>query len=320
MTISQDTSAPLVVVAGSTGNQGGSVIQALADSNKSYRIRGLTRDATKKPAQELSEKGVEMVSVELTTDNKENVFKAFEGADYAFAVTNFWGHLNKEREIAEGKMILDAAAAAKPKLIIWSGLEDFTALSGGKYPNVDHFDGKAAITAYGRSLGVPLVNVEPGMYMGNFLTMSGPKKIGDDIWAIFAPAPPEARTCILDVEHDYGLFVREAIESPRGPSSEILAHGDEISFGDIAKQLGEIMGKNVIFKEASSEQFMKGATGGGMPEHVARELLQMYQGIAEFGYYGPKDTSASRKCLAKPPRTWADFVHAHKAKFEKLLA
>lgn len=84
MTISQESSAPLVVVVGSTGNQGGSVIRALADSNVPYRIRGLTRDATKKAAQDLSEKGVEMVSVTLSKEREADVLKAFEGATYAF--------------------------------------------------------------------------------------------------------------------------------------------------------------------------------------------------------------------------------------------
>jgi len=324
MTITQDSSAPLVVVTGATGNQGGSVINALADSTKSYRIRGLTRDITKQSAQALSQRGVATVGVTLSVDHKNDVVKAFQGADYIFILTNFWEHFDKQREITEGKMMMDAAASVNPKLVIWSGLQDFTAVSNGKYTHVDHFDGKAAVTAYGRSLGVPLANVEAGTYMENYLTMSAPKKIGDGKFAIFAPVPGESKICLLDTKHDYGLFVREAIESSRGqqsdPSSEIFAHGDEISWNEIAKTVGEMTGKDVVFMQASEEQFMKGAMGAGMPEAVAKELLEMYQAIAEFGYYGPKDTALSRKYLAKPARTWADFVRANKAKFEELMA
>ncbi|KAG8983708.1 hypothetical protein FRB94_005387 [Tulasnella sp. JGI-2019a] len=68
--------------------QGGSVIKALAASQKSYRIRGFTRDTRKPAAKVLSAQGVEMINVSLTVDNKDHVFKVFQGADI---VTNFWG-------------------------------------------------------------------------------------------------------------------------------------------------------------------------------------------------------------------------------------
>lgn len=84
MTISREQSAPLVVVVGATGIQGGSVIQALSESDKPYRIRGFTRDVSKQAAQDLSKKGVEMVAVNLVVQNRDAVFKAFEGATVAF--------------------------------------------------------------------------------------------------------------------------------------------------------------------------------------------------------------------------------------------
>lgn len=56
----------LITVFGATGNQGGSVIDTiLADSelSKEFKIRGITRDITKKSAQDLAKKGVEVVTV-----------------------------------------------------------------------------------------------------------------------------------------------------------------------------------------------------------------------------------------------------------------
>jgi len=120
MTITQDTSVPLVVVCGSTGIQGGSAIKALAESDKAYRVRGLTRDPTKPSARELANQGVEMVQVSLTVENEPVVLKAFEGANIVFvsppvimpiqlscsssryggiskAMTNFWEHMSKQR-------------------------------------------------------------------------------------------------------------------------------------------------------------------------------------------------------------------------------
>lgn len=58
----------LLTVSGATGNKGGLVIDAvLADSglSKEFKIRGITRDASKLAAQALAAKGVEVVTVSL---------------------------------------------------------------------------------------------------------------------------------------------------------------------------------------------------------------------------------------------------------------
>jgi uncharacterized protein YbjT (DUF2867 family) len=84
MTVSQSQDAPLIVVCGATGNQGGSVIRFLIESPKAYRIRGLTRDATKPNAKKLADQGVEVVSVDLTPENKAKIVEAYTGADVVF--------------------------------------------------------------------------------------------------------------------------------------------------------------------------------------------------------------------------------------------
>lgn len=84
------TSLPLLVVLGATGNQGGSVISYfLAQSPQTYRLRGLTRNASSASAQALTGQGVEMVAGDL--DDLSSLGRAFEGADAIFAVTDFWG-------------------------------------------------------------------------------------------------------------------------------------------------------------------------------------------------------------------------------------
>lgn len=56
----------ILTVFGATGNQGGSVIEAvLADPalSQEYKIRGVTRDVSKAAARALAAKGVEMIEV-----------------------------------------------------------------------------------------------------------------------------------------------------------------------------------------------------------------------------------------------------------------
>ncbi|KAJ7686598.1 NmrA-domain-containing protein [Mycena olivaceomarginata] len=234
MPISSSPSALLIVIVGSTGNQGGSIIQALAEFDKPYRIRGITRDVTKPAAQKLASQGVEMVNVALSVENADTVRKAFLGADMVFIVTNFWEHLDKTREVAEGKMMVDAAKAAA---VIWSALEPVSEISKGKYVHVDHFDGKGEVTAYARASGLPLLIVQAGWYMTNHLLADAfvPTKEADGTYILGLPVGPDTVVPVIDTLHDYGLFVREGIESPAfGPGTEVLRLSEDITVREIA--------------------------------------------------------------------------------------
>ena len=60
----------LITVFGATGNQGGSVIRAILADPKlksEFKIRGVTRDPSKRAAEELKKLGVEVVNVRMLT-------------------------------------------------------------------------------------------------------------------------------------------------------------------------------------------------------------------------------------------------------------
>ncbi|KAF8143891.1 hypothetical protein K438DRAFT_2103813 [Mycena galopus ATCC 62051] len=247
MTITQDNSAPLVAVVGVTGIQGGSVVRALAESDRPYRVRGFTRDATKPAAQDLAKLGVAIVVVSIVVDNKDEVYKAFAGANFAFLVTNPWEHLDADREVAEGKLMIDAAKAGGVAGIVWSGLPSINKMSGGKYTHVWHFDGKAVITEYGRRAGVPFVEVQAGSYGTNFLAgIAVPTKQADGSFVLAWPASPLTVVPFIDAVRDYGLFVRYVLELPVFPDGgEFLAYGENISMQDLVLELSKGAGKGL---------------------------------------------------------------------------
>lgn len=154
MTITSSTSAPLIVVVGSTGTQGGSVVKALAASTKSYRVRAITRDTSKPAAQALVALDSEVVAADTTVP--EDLAKAFEGADLAFLfTTSEYTVLNaaetvrtlvkvqllltnlltavRPQEYNKGKLQVDAAKAAGISTILLSSEPNLAKLSGGKF-------------------------------------------------------------------------------------------------------------------------------------------------------------------------------------------
>ncbi|KAF7341889.1 NmrA domain-containing protein [Mycena sanguinolenta] len=309
MTITQSASAPLVAVVGATGVQGGSVIKALSESDKAYRIRGFTRDPTKAAAEILKKRGVQIVAINLVLENKEEIFKAFAGADYAFLCTNFWEHGDGEKELSEGKMLVDAAKAAGVKGAIWSGLPAVKKISAGKYSRVAHFDRKALVAEYGRASGIPFVEVQAGFYatnlLGNFPLLA---KEPDGTYALAWPVRPSTVMPVIDMEHDFGLYIRRVLEVPVFPDGSVVCTtGEDITVPEMARQLSQVTGKQVVFKQVSAEEAENNFVAFGYPSAAAGDIVQGMLFFDEFGYYGGQAT-ASREGLARPTRTFTEFA------------
>jgi uncharacterized protein YbjT (DUF2867 family) len=79
----------ILVVLGVTGNQGGSVVEAILSNpvaSAQFQLRGVTRDPSKPTSLALAKKGVELVKADLA--DKESLKAALKGAYAVFAVTN----------------------------------------------------------------------------------------------------------------------------------------------------------------------------------------------------------------------------------------
>ncbi|KAJ7133280.1 NAD(P)-binding protein [Mycena epipterygia] len=295
MTLSNLLTAPLTVIVGITGRQGGSVARALIASDKPYRLRGLSRDITKPAAQAFAEQGVEMVAVNLSADKPEDALKAFAGADIAF-------------EIAVGKMLVDTAKATRVKLLVWSALESFTALTNGRFPLAQFCDSKAAITAYARESGVPLALAMPGFLAHNiFIAYYALKRQDDGSYWFTLPISGETRVPLSDTAHDYGLYVQAAIESPDlGPGSEVRA-GTMISLHEIVAQLAQVSGKRIEYKQIDREVWLEGFPPAG--KFIGPMLGDMFQTFEAAGFFGDK-LPTSADILARKPRSWMETLEA----------
>ncbi|KAJ7800466.1 NAD(P)-binding protein [Mycena olivaceomarginata] len=285
MTISKLLTAPLTVIVGITGRQGGSVARALIASEKPYRLRGLSRDITKPAAQKFAEQGVEMVSVDLRADKPEDALKAFAGAEIAFAMTNWNEYRDGAKEAAVGKMLVDTAKTTGVKLLVWSALESFTELTNGRFPLAQFCDSKAEVTAYARASG----RQEDGSYLFT-LPISG-----------------ATRVPLSDTAHDFGLYVQAAIESPvLGPGSEVRA-GRIISLDEIVAQFAQVSGKKIVYKQVDRESWIEAFAP---PVKFLGPILgDMFQTFEAAGFFGPK-LPTDEHILARKPRSWLEALEA----------
>ncbi|GAA5912317.1 hypothetical protein JCM6882_002557 [Rhodosporidiobolus microsporus] len=302
---------PIVVVIGATGSQGGSVITHLSRSDKPYRLRAVTRDASKPKAKDLEAAGCEVVEADI--GKREDLDKVFAGADIVFAVTNFWEHMSAVRELEDGKRLVDAAkGAGTVKLFIWSGVESVRKGSQGKLREVAHFDAKADITEYALVSGLPIANVQAGCYMHNFTgTNFKPSRNPSTGELEFAlPISEKTNMSLLDVVSDYGAFVRAAIELGGGKPLEVLGCSEEKTVREMVNEFNEVTGSNAQFRQLTPPQFLE-----LVPGQIGVEMLEMLQWFEQYGYYNGKDVVPSQKAASGlggvKLTPWKDFVKAN---------
>ena len=85
------SSKKILTIFGSTGNQGGSIIDAVLARpylQEKWALRGVTRDPNSGKSKALAEKGVEMVKADL--NDVEAMKVAIRGSYGVFGVTDFW--------------------------------------------------------------------------------------------------------------------------------------------------------------------------------------------------------------------------------------
>ena len=167
----------IIAVVGATGAQGGGLVRAiLADPERRFAVRAITRDPDSEKARALAAAGAEVVAGDA--DVPASLDAAFAGAYGAFLVTNFWEHMSTEREIAQATALARATKTAGVEHVVWSTLEDTRTsvpLSDERMPtlrdkyNVPHFDAKGEADAVFVSEQVPVTWLKVAFYWENFI-------------------------------------------------------------------------------------------------------------------------------------------------------
>ncbi|PTB65854.1 NmrA-domain-containing protein [Trichoderma citrinoviride] len=316
----------IITVFGATGNQGGSVVEAILTDktlSREFKIRGITRDVNKPAAQKLASKGVELVVIEypnilvsqLKADmsSSSSVAPAVKDAHTVFLVTNFWESMSADVEIAQGKAVVDASKAAGVEHIVFSSLIDVTKASNGRLPNISHFDGKARIEEYIRASGVAGTYVLPGMFMSGFTTMIRPNPPSEPAgYTLALPVDPnKAKAPLFAAAEDMGKFVKAAIKNfPTQAGSRILAATDYYTIHRLISEFSEVMGKPAQAVQIPDDKFKS-----FLSPVAAQELLENMKLLEDPGYYAGESLGASLALLEEKPTTWKEFVEKHKEKW-----
>ncbi|KAH8109509.1 NmrA-domain-containing protein [Phellopilus nigrolimitatus] len=249
--MSNPTHKPLIAVTGATGAQGGSVVKyLLEDPNRMFRVRALTRNVDSLKAKELAARGVEVVRADI--DDEKSVKAAFQGAHGVFGLTNYWETMSTEKEIIQGRTLVNAALAAGVKHFVWSTL-DHT-----KNPEVVYWNSKAAVDDYLKESRLSRTSLYTSFYFENFLTfpllMFKKSEDGTVVadWPDILTDGPIGGYCVSET----GAYVLEAFKNPGewiGKDIRILS--EIFTPRSFVQTVSEVTGRKIELRETVKEGF-----------------------------------------------------------------
>lgn len=221
-----------ILVAGATGTQGGSVVDALlAAEGGEFDVRGLTRRPESDAAAALRDRGVSVVEGDMT--DRPAMDRAVADVDGVFGVT---AGETGDVERAQGTTLAEAAAAAD--------VEHFVFSSGGnadRRPGIPHVDAKHDVERRLAELGLPVTVLRPHSFMQNFERQRAEILDGRLAFPI-----PEGKTHVLVDAADIGRFAARAFADPEryaGVTVELAA--ERLTLEELAAVFADVTGRDV---------------------------------------------------------------------------
>lgn len=276
----------LLVVFGATGQQGGSIANYVLDDlelSKQYKVRAVTRNPSNPAAQALHQRGAEVVKGDA--DNAESLKSVLNGAHTVFALTvSVYDDGDRYQEVVQGKAIADEALAAGAQYLIFSTLPHISKITDGKITTVEHFDIKAHIEAYIRTLPIKSAFYAPGYFMQNFDGTLSPRPVGDGTFALHNVVSPHTQLPLIDVASDTGKFVAAILAEPEKFEGRTVSGAAQLTtYAETAKELSRVLGKTVTYNRIPEIEMRR-----LMPPATADMLIGMLMYYQDFGYYGPQ--------------------------------
>lgn len=280
----------VITVVGATGKQGGGLARAiLADPSGKFSVRAVTRNRQSTQAMRLAAAGAEVVEADLY--DVAGMQRAFDGAEAAFVVTNYWADRTAQEEAARSRAESElyqaetAARAAKSAgvtHVIWSTLEDTRDHFGddarvptveGRY-KVPHFDAKAEADGFFTEHGVPTTFLRTAGFYEGFLADLQPVRVegGELVLTLPMADRPMAAIAVGDIGRTaFGIFKR----GPEFIDQTVSIAGDHLTGDEFAAELSRLHGEPVTYRPQSWDELR------AMDFPGAVEMGNMFQFYAE---------------------------------------
>ena len=264
-----------VLVLGATGQQGGSVANALQAAG--WRVRGLVRNVGSSRAGALASRGIEPVRGDLA--DRRSIQAAMAGAYGVFSVQPSSGQgaaygVTDEDEIRYGKGVADAAVASGVQHLVYSSAN----AAGPSKTGMGHFDTKSEIEQHVRGLDILSTVIRPSAFM-EILTLPG-MGLDEGSFAFFMkPDQPMQFIAVKDI----GRIVAGIFADPaKFGSRTIEIAGDAVTGTELARKFSRTAGRPIAYHRFPDSLLEQNAFLGGLARLVDQGRLAGHADIASL--------------------------------------
>ncbi len=278
-----------ILVTGATGNIGSSVVQAL--SAKGVDFAAFVRNPEK--AEKLRQEGVEVMMGDFT--DIASLQKALSGVDKVFLVAPPVENMSDLE-----KQVIDACKSTGVRHIV-----KVSAIGASAEAPVKLGRHHAAVEQYLKDSGIGYTILQPHSFMQNILGSLATIHSQGTIYGSMGDGtyPP------VDTR-DIGAIAGQILidEGHEGKTYPITGP-EKISYHDIARIIGEAIGKEVNYVALDNESMRQALYGAGMPHWLADDLIQ----LNEFwkNGMGTKVYDTTEKILGRKGKSFKAFVADH---------
>ena len=265
----------VVVVLGSTGQQGGATARALAEDG--WHVRALVRDPSSPKAQALSASGIDVVRGDFR--ERTSLAAGLAGAYGVFSVQPSSGQpeygVTDEDEVRFGIDVANAAQAAGVAHLIYTSVAGAAPQTG-----VGHFESKWRIEEHIRALGLRSTILRPAAFMEILLL----PHFGLAQGTLMFFAAPDRPMQFIAVE-DIGKLAARVFAQPEvygGKTLEIA--GDAVTGNDLADKIGRATKRTLRYTRFPPAVLRQ--------NDVLRRLVEL---VDEVGAMGTADLNALRQ-------------------------
>lgn len=280
----------MILLTGITGNNGGATARALLD--KGVKFRALVRDPGK--AADWAAKGVELVKGDL--NDPASVRAALQGVDVALLVLPN----GQEQERLELSFIETAKQAGLPWIVKLSSPE---AIRGTTSPiPLAHIAAEDAIMASGMNWTF----VRPSFFMQNLRGTPAQAKATGKL-----SMPMGRGTVALTDCADAGAFIAHVLTTDPaqhyGKCYDITGPDPVMNFDDVAKIIGEVIGKEVVYDDCDPKAFQEAIRPYHRNDWHSDAVAHLFAEIANGATPGIK-TDTFQKMMGRPGTSFKEFL------------
>ena len=274
-----------ILVTGATGQQGGSLARLLLQ--KKHKVYALTRNTQSSAAQDLRNKGANVVKGDL--DDSDSLERAVKDVESIFLMGTPFED-GTEGETRRGKQMADIAKENKVEHLVYSSVAN-----ADKNTDIPHFESKYKVEQHIKNLGIPYTIIGPTFFMENLL---GPG-LEDGQLALPLSSSSILQQSALENIAEFSVLVLERSKQFLGKRIDIAS--DEVTGEQAAKILSNELGHRIRYVQIPLERVRQANEDMARmyewyeSEGTGIDIASLHQEYPEVNWLTFKDWAKSQK-------------------------